>query len=97
MKNEKEQDKIQKSHGNKFVEISLPIMKVWKTGNSHVLTIPTGIIKKYDISEGQDIFAVLFIRKYHFKYEHKKGKMWVQLDKEKYQHFKELDNARLLI
>ena len=33
--------------------------KVWRTGNAHVITIPSKIIKKYKIKEGAELIAII--------------------------------------
>ena len=36
------------------------IQKVWKTGSSYVLTIPSDIIEKYDLKKG-NMIEVIFV------------------------------------
>jgi len=78
---------MKKQKGNIFEEIPLPIMKVRKVGNSHVLTIPYGIIKKYDIGTNQKVFAVLFLRRHSLRNEQKDGKIWVNVDEETFKDY----------
>lgn len=33
--------------------------KIWKTGNAHVITIPSKIIKKYKIKDGEELVILI--------------------------------------
>ena len=33
--------------------------KIWKTGNAHVITIPSKIIKKYKIKDGEELVVLI--------------------------------------
>lgn len=33
--------------------------KLWKTGNAHVITIPSKIIKKYKIKDGEELVILI--------------------------------------
>lgn len=33
--------------------------KLWKTGNAHVVTIPSKIIKKYKLKEGNELIIII--------------------------------------
>ena len=46
-----------------YDEISIPIEKIWKTGDTFVVTIPKKIMKKHGLKEGTLVHPILLVRR----------------------------------
>lgn len=82
---------MKKTSVDYYDEIPLPLMKIRKVGNSFVYTIPSRLIVKYDMREGDTVFCVLFRRKKTLSYEVKDNEEVIILTKkerEEYEKFK---------
>lgn len=65
----------------RYEEISLPVSKIRKSGNSLVIVIPNTIVEKHSLTEGKRVLPILHIRKKSFFYadELRQGEKWCKL------------------
>lgn len=88
---------MKKQKADYIEEIPLPLMKVRKNGNSLCLTIPNGIICKYDIEKDDKLFAILLRRKKRVLYEVKDDEKIIKMTKkeaEEFEKFKKIQSKK---
>jgi len=71
-----------------FDEICLGKQRIREVGNSFVITIPKSILKKNDLTKGDDVIPILLLRKRKLVGELENGFEWLKMTKKDRIRFK---------